>query len=123
MAQLQIPAVSPFQSHGDQNIIAQRWNKSKKSFNYLLAASGFTEGTRKKALLLHLVGTGTQDIYDTLTLSSASFEDALTALSNHFEPKKNITFERSVFHRATQHQNETIEQYVTRLRQLSLHCE
>ena len=78
MAQLQIPAVSSFQPHGDQNTVAQRWNKWKKSFNYLLAASGVTEGTRKKALLLHLIGTETRDIYDTLTLASASFEDELT---------------------------------------------
>ena len=123
MAQLQIPAVSPFQPHGDTNTIAQRWTKWKKSFNYFLAASGVTEEARKKALLLHLVGSETQDIFDTLTPASDSFQDALKALSDHFEPKKNVTFERSVFHRATQNQNETIEQYVTRLRQLSLHCE
>ena len=62
MAQLQIPSVSPFQSHGNQNTIGQRWNKWKRSFNYFLAASAVTEGTRKKALLLHLVGTETQDM-------------------------------------------------------------
>ena len=77
----------------------------------------------QKALLLHLVGPETQDIYDTLTPARTSFEDALTALSTHFEPTKNVTFERSAFHRTTQHQNETIEQYVTRLKPLSLHCE
>ena len=72
--------------------------------------------------LLHLIGTKTQDICDTLTPANASFEDGLTALSNHFEQNKNITFERSVFYCATQYQNETIEQYVTRLRKLLLHC-
>ena len=58
----------------------------------------------QKALLLHLVGPETQDIYDTVTPARTSFEDALTALSTHFEPMKNVTFERSAFHRTTQHQ-------------------
>ena len=32
-----------------------------------------------------------------LTPASTSFEDALTALSNHLEPKKNFTFEKDQY--------------------------
>ena len=47
----------------------------------------------------------------------------MQVLDTHFSVHKNIPFERSKFHQAKQLSQESIEQFITRLRKLSLHCE
>ena len=123
MAQLQIPAVATFDPHGEPTSVAQRWDKWKKAFEYFVIASGITDDNRKTALLLHLGGAEIQEIFETLTVAENTYEHALTALNDHFKVKKNIPFERSKFLQANQESNESIEQFVTRLRKLSLYCE
>ena len=87
-------------------------------------ATGVRDDARKKAILLHLVGSETQEIYDTLGVAdTASFDQALTALNEKFDVQKNVSYERSVFHMAKQQDAESIEQYVTRLRTLVKFCE
>ena len=123
---LQIQGVPPFNPNGEQTSLSQRWTKWVKGFQYFITASGITEDARKHALLLHMVGPTTQEIYETLHVDEQDdqkFNSALTALNNHFKMKKNVPFERSVFRNAKQNQGESIEQYVTRLRQLAEHCE
>ena len=124
---LQIPSIPPFNPHGDQNSVSQRWTKWKKRFQYFIIASGGMDAERKHALLLHMVGQDTQDIYDTLVIRQAEgqspYDAAILAFDQHFEVQKNIPFERSVFRTAQQQENESIDQYITRLRQLSQYCE
>ena len=120
---LHIPPVPQFSPTGEPSSVSQRWNKWKKSFQYFHIASGITSDSKKKSLLLHLVGSGTQEIFDTLVNTGTTYEEALAALDQHFEVRKNIPFERSKFHQAKQESSESIEQYVTRLRQLCKHCE
>ena len=50
-------------------------------------------------------------------------EKILTALGNHFMPKKHLLLERVKFGFANQAEHETIEQYVVRLCQLAESCE
>ena len=123
MAQLQIPAVAPFNPNGEPSAIAQTWRKWKQSFNYFILASGVTNNARQKAMLLHLAGPATQDIFHTLTPADNTYEAALNTLDTHFAIRKNVPFERSIFHKAKQNQGESTDQYITRLRQLSAHCE
>jgi hypothetical protein len=58
---LSIPAIEKFDVHGDQTTLSQRWDKWLTSFNYFVIASGITDKGQKRALLLHLVGTDTQE--------------------------------------------------------------
>ena len=67
---LQLPAPSPSRQHGDPASIAQRWKKWKKRFEYFLQTSGITNDNRKLALILHIEGPDTQDIFETLTYTS-----------------------------------------------------
>ena len=123
---LQIQGVPPFNPNGDQTSLSQRWTKCVKSFNYFITASGINNDERKHALLLHMVGPATQEIYETLGVNDQNenkLDTALAALNNHFKAKKNVPFERSVFRNANQNTGETTDQYVTRLRQLAQHCE
>ena len=50
-------------------------------------------------------------------------EKILSALSDHFMPQKHLLFERVKFGFANQAENESIDQYVVRLRQLVESCE
>jgi hypothetical protein len=47
----------------------------------------------------------------------------VSALDTYFKPQANSTFEWSLFQRTVQLPNETIEQYITRLRQRAETCE
>ena len=71
-------------------------------------------------MLLHLVESETQEIFDTLADTGDTFDTALTVLNNHFSVQKYVPYDRSKFHQAHQEQGESIEQFVTRLRKLSL---
>ena len=123
MAGLNIPAIPPFDPLGNQNTVASRWDKWKKSLNFFVAAAGINSDLRKRSLLLHLMGPTSQEIFETLPNQGESFNEAVAALDAHFSVKKNVPYERSVFHNAKQEAHESIEQYVTRLRKLTTHCE
>ena len=122
-AQLQLPMVTTFDPRGDPHSLSQRWERWQKSFSYFITASGIGNDARKKALLLHTLGTETQELFETLPDAGESYDEALAALTASFIPQKNVTFERSVFNNANQQSQETIEQYVSRLRKLAQNCE
>ena len=48
---------------------------------------------------------------------------AITKLNEHFNVKKNIPYERSVFREAKQERNESLDQFITRLRKLTTYSE
>ena len=120
---IQIPSIAPFDPTEDTTSTAQRWEKWVKSFQYFVIASNINNNERKRALLLHLIGPESQEIFDTLPDTGNTFEEALTALEDYFKVKKNVPYERSVFGNAKQDSTESIEQFVTRLRKLSMNCE
>ena len=70
-----------------------------------------------------MIGPETQEIFETLIPEDDTYEKALKALDEQFSVKKNVPFERSVFHQARQKSGESIEQFVTRLRKLAATCE
>ncbi|CAC5385602.1 Cilia- and flagella-associated protein 70 [Mytilus coruscus] len=105
---LDLPTVQPFDCNGEQSSLSQRWTKWKKSFEYYMTASGVSKGGQKRALLLHLIGQDAQDIFETLTDTGDSFEDAVVKFDQYFLPKKNQPVER---------------RYVTRLKNLAKTCD
>ena len=74
-------------------------------------------------MLLHWGGMQLQDIYFTLKGDLYKYDDAEKALTQYFQPSINVPFERHVFRNATQRDDETIEQFITRLRQKVETCE
>lgn len=104
---IQLPAISSFDPSGDPTTISQRWNKWKKSFVYFIQASGITNDVQKRATLLHLVGIETQEIFETLQDTGNTYNDAITKLDQHFDIKKNVPYERSVFREAKQETGES----------------
>lgn len=121
--QCMIPGVPPFNCHGDPSTVSQNWEKWKKSFEYFLAASGINDDGRRKALLLHMAGAETQEVFETLAVAETTYTAALGALDTHFTATKNVPFERATFHSAKQAPGESIDEFVTRLRKLTEFCE
>ena len=55
--------------------------------------------------------------------SENTYDQAITKLNEHFNIKKNIPYERSVFREAKQETNESLDQFIARLRRLATYCE
>ena len=47
----------------------------------------------------------------------------LSKLEEYFKPKRNVIYERYIFHTTQQEPNETISEYVTKLRRLAASCD
>ena len=104
---LQLPAIQPFSVTSDQTTLGQRWSKWVKGLEYFLVASNIE----------------VQTIFETLSDTGTDYDTALAKLTEYFEPKKNIPFERHAFRQAAQESHESIDAYVTRLRSLAKSCE
>lgn len=122
---INVPSIQPFDNTGDQTSLGQRWTTWMKSFNYFATGSGVTDKAQKRALLLHMVGPSVQEIFETLPERGEAndYDKAVQCLNTYFKPKANVPYERHVFRQSSQKEDETVEQYATRLKKLSLTCE
>lgn len=109
---------------GEPPIPLVTWKKMFENYLLVVDATGdkWPQG-RKKALLLHSLGTEGQRLFYTLPNPGTTMDDALKALEAHFNPKRNTVAERHAFRKRTQAQNESILQYVAALRDLATTCE
>ena len=119
---INIAPVANFDIHDESNL-AQQWKKWKQSFEFYLTASGTDNDSQMRALLLHCAGPDVQDIFMHLQDVGTTYKTAMDALNNHFEPKKNVVFERHVFRQAMQGTNESSLNFGARLRKLASICE
>ena len=113
----------------DSSGIAARWERWLRAFELFVEGKGITSHGQKKALLLHTAGMNViimQDIFFTLpeeTEGTNSYVKAVNELNKYFKPQANVPYERLVFRETKQTVSETIEQYVTRLRQKAHTCD
>ena len=120
-----IHGLGPFDC-SDSSGIAARWERWLRAFELFAEGKGITNHGQKKALLLHTAGMSVQDIFFTLpeeTEGTNVFVKAISALNKHFKPQANVPYERLVFRETKQSVSETVEQYITRLRQKAHTCE
>ena len=95
---------------------------------------GIVNDAQKKALLLHCAGMDVQEVFDTLPEQPAEnvdgddeatpteYEVAMRKLDCYFLPKINEPFERHMFRGLYQEEEETLDQFLTRLRRQSDNC-
>ena len=75
------------------------------------------------ATLNSVLGRGTLDIARNLEVEDRSdAKSVLKALKEHFDPQKNVSYERFLFKSATQDED-TIDVYISRLRKLASTCD
>ena len=121
-----IQGLQPFSCEETSNI-GTRWKRWLRSFELYAGGKGVTNAEQKKSLLLHSAGVRVQDIFFTLppegTQDDTVYEKAVKALNKQFTPQVNTPYERHVFRKMEQNPNETIDQYILRLRLQSETCE
>ncbi|XP_065067305.1 uncharacterized protein K02A2.6-like [Rhopilema esculentum] len=121
-----IKPVAEFRPHAEVGAsLATRWNDWLDDFEMFLVASGITDNTRKRALLLYQAGPRVREIFKNLTDvgEADDFDSAKAKLTEYFEPQKNRRYEVYRFRQATQAQQETLDQFHTRLRTMAHMCE
>ena len=99
------------------NGVGTRWIEWKRAFEIYANARKISDQKQKCSMLLHCGGMQLQDIYFTLKRDLSKYDDAEKALTQYFQPSISVPFERHVFRNASQRDDETIEQFITRLRQ------
>ena len=119
-----LPHFPVFDIDSEPSSTGQRWNKYLSRFQNYPIAFGIKDDERKKALLLHYGGVPLQKVFETFTdYDKLKFNETVKALTEYFQPKKNTSFEVFNFRKATQKAGETIDQFCSRLKKLSIHFE
>ena len=108
--------------YSDPNIVT--WKKWVRGLTNFLLASNITENARMKATLLHLAGADVNDIFDTLAKpdNTDTFEETVKKITDHLEPKQNTSFNRYKFRSAAQKEDESVRNYVIRLKKAAEMC-
>lgn len=114
-----ITPVQPFDC-GDTTGIAARWKRWLRAFDLYADGKGIMDKNQRKALLLHSAGLQVQDIFFTLTEEDGddACDKVKKTLEKYFKPKTNVPFKRHAFQQMTQKSDETIDQFIVRLRMI-----
>ena len=121
--------ISSFDIDGDPNTVGARWKKWRRSFELFACGKGVTNASQKKALLLHCGGPQMQDVYFTFPPArqpgqgETVYTVAIEQLDQYFTPQVNVPYERHTFRMMTQLPTESVDQFVTRLREKADCCE
>ena len=108
--------------------VATNWKYFKSSWqNYFVALElKKKDPTVQIATLKAVMGKECFQIYEHLPLSDEEHKDLdtiLSALTEHFELKTNVIYERYIFNSCKQENTKNIESYLARLRKLAATCE
>ena len=112
--------------------IGPRWDDWVIRLNEYFDAAAIDDDKQRLASLFFFGGTKLRKIHSTLPeaipegeeeANEGEFDKAVYRLNKFFNPKKNAVIEVYKFRQSKQDVNETIEQFVTRLRLLAQYCE
>ncbi len=107
---------------------AENWRRFMQQLNIYLIASGNDEARDKMkvSLLLNFAGEEAIEVFNTFTFEKEEDKWIFKTVESKFEeycnPRKNVVFERFMYWKSIQ-EDETIDQYVTKLRKLIKNCE
>ena len=114
----QLPTPPPMSLKGN---LAENWTFSRESCESYKIATELDKKPKPVILetLKIVLGRETYQIAKNLPVADRTYPDSfLQALTQHFEPQRNIIIERYLFNSANQ-ENENIDQYLNRLRKLA----
>lgn len=119
-----MPSPPPFLSvSGEPPLPFETWQKIFQNYLIVIQATGDAwPEARRRAVLLHCLGTEGQRLFYTLPDTGTTFDEAMTALQKHFVPKVNVVACRHTFRQRVQRADETITQYMAALRALAAPC-
>jgi len=116
---VKVGSLQPFQAKGDPHSVSRQWRKWKRAFQLYVLGKGTTHDVQKRGLLVHTAGLDVQEVYFTLVPDGAekNYVDRCKVLDDYFIPKANVPFERHLFRQISHSSEETIDQFLCRLRQ------
>ena len=135
MAEVNIPelvGIKPFDLTGDPTSVGSRWKRWMKSFTLYADSKGLIivagkedHKVQKRALLLHTAGEEVQKVVETLpdVGEAKDYDKLVKVLDEYFIPQVNSTYQNYLFRCTEQKENESIAQFVTRLRQAVKDCD
>ena len=101
------------------------WTRWLSTFETYLMASGLdganVTAARRRAILAYCLGIEGQRIFASLT-ETDTYATAVTALRNHFGPKRSVMMERYTFRQRAQRPCESVREYITALHELVANC-
>ena len=109
--------------------MADNWKRFKQRFNLYMNAGEMSQKSEKmkSSLLLHVSGEEGLDVYNRYKFDnvddSMKFKKIMETIEEYCVPKSSLTVERFHFNKCIQDANETIDQYVTRLKALTKNCQ
>lgn len=102
------------------------WTAWSERLEFFFQANEITDPVKKRALLLTLCGAETYETVQALTApnkpAEVSFEDIMSLLRQHYDPRPSELFSRSKFQRRDQQPGESIAAYVAALKKLAANC-
>ncbi|KAI5734317.1 hypothetical protein M8J77_005035 [Diaphorina citri] len=107
--------------------VYENWKVFQFQFRNFLLAFNHSEAKEEKkvALLLHLLGPEVVNIFQSFSvdLTKVKCDDLIQKFEDFFSPKKKLSLERHKFFTRHQKPQESIESYVTDLKNLASTCE
>ncbi|KAI5727291.1 hypothetical protein M8J77_000307 [Diaphorina citri] len=126
----EVKALPPLLVNGDGDA-ADAWKLWLQRFTIFLRANGHDNAAPEKqvAMFLHLIGEECLHIFNSFGLNdkldnkSLQLEEVISKFTDHFVPKKNLTYVRHKFFTRDQQEGESVENYVAVLNKMSYDCE
>ena len=113
-----------FDTTTEPSSMGPRWKKWMMRLNNRLTAMAITDPNRKLALLLDYAGDDVHDDYLTLTVPpEVAVQDGAAPPADNDIFSRSVTALNNHFREAAQTEDETLDQYVTRLRKLGATCD
>ena len=115
-----VGAIGPFDATSSQ------WSSYAERLTEYLIANGITDGRKKVAVLLSVVGGPTynqlRDLFAPEKPNTKTFDELVTKLRDRLEPKPTVIAERYKLHQRQQKPDETVSEYMAALRRLAATC-
>ena len=109
---------------GEPSVPFKTWRQIFENYLLVIGASGNAwPVARRRAVLLHCLGTEGQRLFYSFPNTGTTYESAMSALEAYFVPKTYTVAERHAFRQRKQLQHETVLQYVTALRERASTCD
>jgi Arc/MetJ-type ribon-helix-helix transcriptional regulator len=107
---------------------SENWRRFKQQFQIYLVASGSEDKDDpiKIAILLNFAGEDAIEVFNTFEFSAGDdkkLDKVIEQFERYCNPRKNVVFERYQFWKITQRDSETVDQFVTRLKNKVKSCE
>ncbi|XP_055842401.1 uncharacterized protein K02A2.6-like [Episyrphus balteatus] len=115
-------AKPPKEMNFNQPNLSAAWKFWIQKLEIFLDLVGIKEDARKVTAILSYIGDDGLRIYNTFP-KSITFDEVVKKFGSHCDPRTNIVFERYKFLSARQKTAETIDQFLTHLKELVLACE